>query len=103
MVEDEGKAMAAGHAAARQCEGKQSAMNDVKFNIVTGLLKAYEAGDGVKRLKTTASSTVLDLGGDQMELSALQSMATTAQQNMTIFLNHKYQVPEDVLGSVEAP
>ena len=94
--------MAAGHAAARQCEGKKSAMNDVKFNIVTGLLKAYEGGDGLKRLRTTASSTVLDLGGDQMELSALRSMAATAQQNMTIFLNHKYQVPEDVLGSVEA-
>jgi phage head maturation protease len=77
-------------------------MNDVKFNIVTGLLKAYEGGDGLKRLRTTASSTVLDLGGDQMELSALQSMAQTAQQNMTLFLNHKYQVPEDVLGSVEA-
>lgn len=77
-------------------------MNDVKFNIVTGLLKAYEGGDGLKRLRTTASSTVLDLGGDQMELSALNSMAATAQQNMTIFLNHKYQVPEDVLGSVEA-
>lgn len=99
---DEGKAMAAGHAAARRCEGKQSAMTDVKFNIVTGLLKALpDAGDGLKRLKTTASSTVLDLGGDEMELSALQRMAETAQQNMTIFLNHKYQVPEDVLGSVE--
>lgn len=97
---DDGKAMAAGHAAARQCEGKQSAMNDVKFNIVTGLLKAYES-EGIKRLKTTASSTILDLGGDEMELSALQAMAKTAQQNMTIFLNHKYQVPEDVLGSVE--
>ena len=98
---DEGKAMAAGHAAARRCEGKQSTMHDVKFNIVTGLLKAYEDGDGVKRLKTTASSTIKDLAGDEMELSALQRMAATAEQNMTIFLNHKYQVPEDVLGSVE--
>jgi len=80
----------------------QPALNDVKFNIVTGLLKALpDAGDGVKRLKTTASSTIVDLAGDEMELSALQRMATTAQQNMTIFLNHKYQVPEDVLGSVE--
>lgn len=101
-TKDDGKAMAAGHAAARRCEGKQSAMNDVRFNITTGLLKAYEGGDGVKRLRTTASSTVLDLGGDEMELSALKAMAITAQQNMTIFLNHKYQVPEDVLGSVEA-
>lgn len=100
-TDDEGKAMAAGHAAARQCEGKRSAMQDIKFTIVTGLLKAFEGDDGIKRLKTTASSTVVDLGGDQMELSALESMAATAKQNMTIFLNHKYQVPEDVLGSVE--
>ncbi len=76
--------------------------NDVRFNIYTGLLKAAPMGeDGIKRLKTTASSTIKDLSGDEMELSALQRMAATAQQNMTIFLNHKYQVPEDVLGSVE--
>jgi phage head maturation protease len=77
-------------------------VTDVKFNIVTGLLKAMpDSGDGIKRLKTTASSTITDLAGDEMELTALQQMAATAQQNMTIFLNHKYQVPEDVLGSVE--
>lgn len=99
-TKSDGKAMAAGHAAAQRCEGKRSSMSDVKFNIYSGLLKAYES-DGVKRLKTTASSSIRDLAGDTMTLKALEKMAATARQNMTIFLNHKYQVPEDVLGSVE--
>jgi HK97 family phage prohead protease len=77
---------------------------DVKFNIFTGMLKALpmEADDGIKRLHTTASSTIKDLSGDEMTLNALQQMAATAEQGMTIFLNHKYQVPEDVLGKVES-
>jgi hypothetical protein len=100
-TKDEGKAMAAGHAAARRCEGKQASMSDVKFNIYSGLLKAYESPDGIKRLKTTASSTIRDLSGDTMTLKAIEKMAETAKQGMTIFLNHKYQVPEDVLGTVE--
>lgn len=79
-------------------------MSDVKFNIYSGALKALDVSDnadGHKRLKTTASSTIRDLPGDEMTVNALQSMARTAEGNMTIFLNHKYQVPEDVLGSVE--
>jgi HK97 family phage prohead protease len=35
-----------------------------------------------------------------MTLNALHSMADTARQNMTIFLNHNYNVPEDLFGSV---
>lgn len=72
-----------------------------KFQILSGLLKAYESEDGEPRLKTTASSTVQDHGKDRMFPSAIERMANSAKQNMTIFLNHKYEVPEDVLGSVE--
>lgn len=72
-----------------------------KFQILSGLLKAYESEDGEPRLKTTASSTVQDHGKDRMFPSAIEQMAASAQQNMTIFLNHSYSVPEDVLGSVE--
>jgi HK97 family phage prohead protease len=71
-----------------------------KFAILSGLLKAYEGEDQTKRLKTTASSTVKDRVGDQMLLPAINKMAATAKDNMTIFLNHRYNVPEDVLGSV---
>jgi len=72
-----------------------------KFQILSGLLKAYESEDGTPRLKTTASSTIQDHGKDRMFPSAISRMAETAKDNMTIFLNHSYEVPEDVLGSVE--
>lgn len=74
---------------------------DPRFKITSGLLKAYKSDDGSRRLKTTASSSIQDHGKDRMFLSALQSMAKSALENMTIFLNHSYTVPEDVLGSVE--
>lgn len=74
---------------------------DVKFNIFSGMLKSLDGGDGVARLRTTASSTIKDLSGDEMTLGALQKMATTAERGMTIFLNHKYSIPEDVFGTVE--
>jgi HK97 family phage prohead protease len=34
-----------------------------------------------------------------MAMSALKSMEDTAKQNMTVFLNHNYNVPEDLFGS----
>ncbi len=34
-----------------------------------------------------------------MSLDALKTMAETARQNMTVFLNHNYNVPEDLFGS----
>lgn len=73
-----------------------------KFQIFTGLLKAYEGEDGSKRFRTTASSTISDLAKDEILIPAIEEMATKAQGNLTIFLNHEYRVPEDVLGSVEA-
>ncbi len=75
-------------------------MPDHKFNIYSGVLKAYEA-DGAKRLKTVASSTITDRSGDRMTEKAIRKMAESAQDNLTIFLNHSYKVPEDVFGSVE--
>lgn len=73
-----------------------------KFNIFTGLLKAYDGPDGKKRFRTTASSTITDLAGDEILPPAIEKMASKAQGNLTIFLNHEYRVPEDVLGSVES-
>ncbi len=78
---------------------------DAKFKIYTGMLRAYEvkAADGTtkKRFKTTASSTIKDLAGDEIQYPAIEKMALKARDNMTIFLNHSYNVPEDVLGSCE--
>ena len=75
---------------------------EAKFKIFTGLLKAFESEtDGTPRLSGIASSTTRDHHGDVMEESALRDMEAAANGNMTIFLNHSYDVPEDVAGSVE--
>lgn len=74
---------------------------DTRFKIYTGLLKAYEE-NGTKRFRTTASSTISDLVGDEILPPAIEKMAEKARGNLTIFLNHEYKVPEDVLGSVES-
>lgn len=51
-------------------------------------------------LAGTASSTIQDLQGDTMLPTALIDMEHDAKDNLTIFLNHHYDVPEDVAGSV---
>lgn len=80
-------------------------MKTAKFKLYTGALKAYEetASDGTtrKKFRTTASSTIKDLAGDEITHAAIEKMAEQARNGMTIFLNHSYNVPEDVLGSVE--
>lgn len=76
-------------------------MDAAQFKIYSGLLKAYTSPDGKKRFTTTASSTVKDLQGDEILQSAIDKMAATAP-GMTIFLNHEYRVPEDVMGSVDS-
>lgn len=70
------------------------------FKVYTNALKAYEAPNGDLIVTGTTSSTIRDLHGDEMTLNAISSMADTARQNMTIFLNHNYNVPEDLFGSV---
>lgn len=69
------------------------------FKLFTGTLKAYETESGDRYVSGTTSSTIRDLHGDAMAMSALKSMEDTAKQNMTVFLNHNYNVPEDLFGS----
>lgn len=68
--------------------------------MFTGLLKAATRADGRKTLRGVASSTTKDLHGDTMLETALADMERDANNNLTIFLNHSYNVPEDVAGSV---
>jgi len=103
-TKDDGKASAAGHAAAQRCEGKSmgeplKADRKPDFRIFSGMLKAYR-DEGVMRLSGIASSTVKDRHGDVMTDRALAAMLRNAD-NLTIFVNHDYKVPEDVVGSVE--
>jgi hypothetical protein len=53
-------------------------------------------------LDCTGSSNCEDLGGDVMELSALQDMARVADGNMTAFMNHRYELPGQVFGSIKS-
>jgi starvation-inducible DNA-binding protein len=69
------------------------------FKLFTGTLKAYETESGDRYVSGTTSSTIRDLHGDEMSMNALKSMCDTAKQNMTVFLNHNYNVPEDLFGS----
>ena len=70
------------------------------FKLYTSALKAYTAENGDLHVVGTTSSTIRDLHGDEMTLSALKSMEETAKNNMTVFLNHNYNVPDDIFGSV---
>lgn len=81
-------------------EGTWEQVPSVRFAFVAPMLRAYEASDGKKYLDGVASSTSKDLHGDTMEESALADMERDANDNLTIFLNHEYNVPEDVAGSV---
>jgi phage head maturation protease len=70
------------------------------FKIFAPTLIASRSADGKCRLEGIASSTVRDHHGDAMTVKALEKMAQSAR-GMTIFLNHSYNVPQDVFGRVE--
>ena len=70
------------------------------FKLYTNALKAYTSDNGDLHVRGTTSSTIRDLHGDEMTIGALKSMEETAKQNMTVFLNHNYNVPDDLFGSV---
>jgi len=77
-------------------------MPDFKiFSQDMEIVKAADQGDGFRRIRCIASSSVKDLHGDTMTEHCIRSMAKQAT-GLTIFLNHSYQIPEDVFGSVEA-
>jgi len=80
----------------------ETVMPSTKFQIFSGILKASRSADGRMRLHGVASSTTKDLHGDTMQATAIEDMERAANNNLTIFLNHSYDVPEDVAGSVES-
>ena len=71
------------------------------FKMFSGALKAYSDSDGRKMLSCTASSSVEDLHGDTITAACVSDMGPQAKRkSMVIFLNHSYDVPEDVFGYV---
>jgi HK97 family phage prohead protease len=71
------------------------------FKLYTNALKAFESPSGDHYVTGTTSSTIKDLHGDSMTMNAIKSMEETAKQNLTVFLNHNYEVPQDLFGSVQ--
>lgn len=73
---------------------------NVVFKIgVPTLVCSRDEATGRPRIEGTASSTVVDSHGDEITLSAQRKMVASAK-GMTIFMNHGYEVPKDVFGSV---
>jgi hypothetical protein len=80
-------------------------MTQPVFKVFTGAMQPYTKDiNGVARkfIKTTASSSVKDRHGDEIDAAAVQKMAASAKSSeMTIFLNHSYDVPEDIFGTTK--
>jgi len=74
-----------------------------QFKIVTGALKAVDSPDGRRVLHCTASSSITDRHGDEITEECIRDMSKQAvEKSMTIFLNHHYIVPEDVIAKTYA-
>ncbi len=74
----------------------------MKFKFFTNTIKAVEE-NGSRYIIGTASSTSIDRDGDRMSETALQTMKSTAEANLTLYTNHEYRIPDDLFGScVEA-
>lgn len=79
--------------------------NDWRFlSINIGALKAFtkkESGDAADRyfISGTASSSVEDLYGDTLTEKCQASMLAQASNHLTMWLNHDYDVPEDIAGA----
>ncbi|MBC5805635.1 MAG: HK97 family phage prohead protease [Candidatus Eremiobacter antarcticus] len=70
------------------------------IKAVRVLAKDSTSGKDELYLEAPASSNVVDRMGDRIMLSAQKQMESAAR-GMTIFLNHEYDVPEDVAGSCD--
>lgn len=70
------------------------------FEVYTGPLQVDEnAESGHFVVNMIGSSTVTDLQGDTMTMSALDDM-TKIPDNLTFFMNHSYEIPQDILGGL---
>jgi hypothetical protein len=71
------------------------------FRFVTKSLVAdMPEGDGEsrRRFHTIASSTIKDLGKDEMLMTALEEMRDQFRAGVPMFMNHSYTLPQDSFG-----
>lgn len=67
------------------------------FKIYTASIDVKEAD--IPTMRSTSSSTIKDLQGDAMHITALQDMER-APDNQNVFLNHEQRIPEDLMGGL---
>lgn len=93
----EARAFAVAHEAAQRCQKKEASMTfdsaadelrGPKFNIITKALAAGTDPEGKRRFRATASSTIVDLKGDEIQLPALQKLAEQFRQGVGVFMDH---------------
>ena len=114
----EARAFAVAHAAAQRCQRKESSMTldptaavpeeevpGPKFRIITKALQGAmpdEKDTSRRRFKATASSTIIDMAGDEIEMPALEKMAQQFREGRTIFMNHKWRDVEEAFGLTDS-
>lgn len=70
-----------------------------KFNIITKAIQSAPTGDdGRRRFRATASSTVVDRSGDEIDVAALQKAAEQFRQGITIYMDHDFKHVESAFG-----
>lgn len=70
-----------------------------KFSIITKAIQSAPAGDdGRRRFRATASSTVVDRSGDEIDVGALQKAAEQFRQGITIYMDHDFKHVESAFG-----
>lgn len=75
-----------------------SEINGPKFSIVTKALSGGVDGEGKRRFRATASSTITDYAGDEITLPALEKMAQKFRQGLTIFMDHDFKHVDSAFG-----
>lgn len=78
--------------------GKLPRLTPGEFRFTTKAIVPEQSPEGRRRFRTIASSTVLDIRGDEIKLSALQDMEAAFKRGVTIFMNHKYDAPDSGFG-----
>lgn len=68
------------------------------FKIYSASIDVMEETD-ILTMKSVSSSTIEDLQGDAMEITALQDMER-APDNQNVLLNHEQRIPEDLMGGL---
>lgn len=69
-----------------------------EFRFTTKALVPDTTPEGKRRFRTIASSTVVDMKGDEMKLSALEDMRDAFRRGVNMYLNHSYEAPKDSFG-----